>query len=516
VRPTGNAIIDRMIGGFPTGLPLVVTGLSGTGRTVLSLELAHRALGRGESVRFLTTEAAPSLLRQAASLDFDFEAALDTDELGVLELHASAPTLIRENGMEPLIEALRPELEGATLVIVDPLSALLAQIVDEARLREIVRGLARALGDFDLLLTVEAERQSVQRPLELVLSELCGAYFRLERDTAGRRTLTVEKTRTGLGASDRVEFTIGPGGTHLVGDAEPSPGARRAIDVAVQQAAAAQPAIETGERATILVVDDDRLHREMLGDWLSGKYDVVKVSDGFEALAALVANKPNLVILDLIMPRVTGYELLYSMRRSGFEMPVLVASSRLATMGDRLGPLVLGATDFLSKPLSRVEVLHKVETLLRLPQTRDARFGEAEAQALFGSFSGSRLLELPDFAERVGRACDFGEKYEMTSSLVGLRAARSEDLDRWMEVANRQLRFEDAVVRAEKRVALLLFVATAPQYAQRVIKRLAGLAEDGALLPAVETEVWQAERLHASPDALAELAQTLDGPGATP
>lgn len=509
---SGNAMIDRMIGGFPSGLPLIVAGLAGTGRTVLSLELAHHALARGEPVRFLTTEAAPSLLRQAASLGFELEAAVKAGQLAILELHAGAPSLLRQSGVEPLVEALEAELDGgAALIIIDPLSALLAQIVDEGRLREMVRALARLLEKHELVFTLEEERQSVQRALELVLSELCGAYVRLDRAQSGRRTATLEKTRTGLAASERVEFAIAFGGTHLVEGGVPSPGARRAVQETQSADAASQPNPET-QRAKVLVVEDDRLQRELIAEWLADRYELTSVEDGFEALTALVSQQPDLVILDLVMPRVTGYELLFSMQRAGFDIPVLVASSHIATMGDRLGPLVLGATDFISKPLSRVELTHKVETLLRLPRRSEARaFGAAEAEALFGSFSHSRLLETDDFAERVARACDFGEKYGMTSSLVVLSAACGEDLDRWIEVTNRELRFEDAMLRVDKCVGVVVLVATAPQYAPRVMERLALLAEDGAPLPPVATEVWLAERSHATPEALGALADLMRG-----
>ena len=67
----------------------------------------------------------------------------------------------------------------------------------------------------------ECVEQALPSLLERVLSELCGAYLVLDRDGGGRRTLAVEKSRTGIGAAERVEFSIGPGGTHLVGEAKP-------------------------------------------------------------------------------------------------------------------------------------------------------------------------------------------------------------------------------------------------------------------------------------------------------
>jgi DNA-binding response OmpR family regulator/KaiC/GvpD/RAD55 family RecA-like ATPase len=547
VRATGASIIDHVLGGFPPGLPLVLAGPSGCGRTVLTLQLAGAALARGERVQIVSSEPAHSLTHQADSLGFDLDAALADESLVLLELDASTPALVRAQGAEPLVEALRAEAPGATLVIIDPFTAITAEIIEEPRLREVSRVFVRALAAENLVLTVETARLAQQRGLERVLSELCGAYLQLDREPSGRRTLTVEKSRSGLGAAERVEFSIGPGGTHMVGDATPKQEVtlftrvRRAERTAPRPAPEVELAAPVGaieppprrpahrprhaaatasagayeverpprDQPVILIVEDSRLQRELLRDWLAPRYDVLTANDGFEALAKVVSHDPDLVILDLIMPRVSGYELLCALRRANMDVPVLVSSSRLATTGDRLGPLVLGATDFISKPLSRVELMHKVETLLRLPRSREARaFGEVETEALFGSFAGSRLLEMDEFAERVARAVDFGEKYGMTSSLVAICAESGEDLDRWIEVANRHLRFEDAMLRLDKRTAIVLFVATAPQYAPRVVERLASLGENGPL-PPVTSEVWLAERDHASPEVLESLAESI-------
>ncbi|RIK97111.1 MAG: hypothetical protein DCC71_21930 [Proteobacteria bacterium] len=513
VRPTGITILDGMVGGFPSGLPLVVAGPSGSGRTVLALALAHHALVRGEPVCFLTPETAPSLMREAASLGFELDAALHGGRLVFLELHANAPALVREHGVEPLVEAMAAEMPDAGVVIVDPLSALLAEIADEPRLRELTRGLARALERHDVVFTVESDRPTVQQALAVALSDLCGAYFALSRHPDARRFLTVEKTRTGLGATERVEFTIGPGGVQ--GVLEGRAPARRDADRSLRAAADAVPA--TPKRcARILVVEDERVEREMLTESLAGHYDVLAVADGFQAMTSLVSSPPDLVVLDLVMPRVSGYELLFAMRRARMDVPVLVASGRIATIGDRLGPLVLGATEFISKPVSRVELLHKVETLLRLPRSPESKFAGPEADALFGSFSSSRLLETGDFAERVGRACDFGQRYGMESSLAAIATASGRELDRWIDVANQQLRYEDAILRVEKQVALLLLVATAPQYVPRVIDRLAELG-DGARLAQPHVEVWPARPQHARADAIEALVEPLRIPSeATP
>ena len=145
MRPSGVSIIDHVLGGYPPGLPLVLAGPSGSGRTVLTLQLAHAALERGEPVQIVSSEPAQSLMHQADALGFEFDGALADERLVLLELDGNTAALVRAQGIEPLVEALRGEASEVSLVIIDPFTAITAEIVDEPRLREVSRAFARAL-----------------------------------------------------------------------------------------------------------------------------------------------------------------------------------------------------------------------------------------------------------------------------------------------------------------------------------------------------------------------------------
>jgi CheY-like chemotaxis protein/archaellum biogenesis ATPase FlaH len=556
VRPSGAGIIDHVLGGFPPGLPLVIAGPSGSGRTVLTLQLAHAALERGEVVQVVSSEPAQSLMHQADALGFDFDAPLSEERLILLELDGSTAALVRAQGVEPLVEALQAEAPEVSLVIIDPFTAITAEIVDESRLREVSRSFVRALGAETLVLTVETERLAQQRGLDRVLSELCGAYLVLDREASGRRTLNVEKSRAGLGAAERVEFAIGPHGTHVVEDAAPKAEIplvtrvrrvpeRRAVAVPRQQpdadlaepmrpigpppprrhdaprtahlADAVQPSLfpeaahAPRSRSLILLVEDSRMQRELVTEWLSSRYEVISAVDGFEALAKIVSHNPDLVILDLIMPRVSGYELLCALRRAHVDVPVLVASSRVQTAGDRLGPLVLGATDFLPKPVNRLELEHKVETLLRLRRDHDHRFDNHEAEALFGTVSASRLLEAPDFRDRLMRACNFGDRHGFVSSLVRVDAPDARSLDRFLDAADQELRFEDAILRVSKQRALVLLVATGPTDAPKVVERLFGSRDEEGGAHGFTLEAMAATPEQGDPEAIELISAAAGG-----
>jgi hypothetical protein len=173
---------------------------------------------------------------------------------------------------------------------------------------------------------------------------------------------------------------------------------------------------------------------------------------------------------------------------------------------------VLGATDFLPKPVSRLELEHKVETLLRLRRDRDPGFDNTEAEALFGCVSTSRLLEAPDFRDRLARACDFGERHGFVSSLARIEAPDAGSLDRFLESADQELRFEDAILRVSKQRALVLLVATGPGDAPKVFDRVFRRRENDEGGPhGFIIEAIAATPAHGDPDAIERIAAAAEG-----
>jgi len=210
LHPTGVEILDYVLGGIAPGLPCVLAGPSGAGRTVLCIQLAQAALESGRVVIFICNEPVPFFLQQAATLGFDLESSLRTGQLVLLELDVAISSSVRSQGMESFVRAEEPI---ASTLIIDPFTALTPDIRDEASLRRLAREFTSAASPMDIVLTVESERLALQQGLERALSQVCGAFLRLHRNDSGQRTLTVEKTRSGVGFADRVDFRIGDGGT---------------------------------------------------------------------------------------------------------------------------------------------------------------------------------------------------------------------------------------------------------------------------------------------------------------
>jgi two-component system OmpR family response regulator len=117
--------------------------------------------------------------------------------------------------------------------------------------------------------------------------------------------------------------------------------------------------------ARILVVDDEDGLRDLLSDAVKvAGYESDSVSDGLEAITWLRRNSADLVILDINLPRLTGFEVLEQMRQQGITTPVILLTAR-AEKTDITHGLRVGADDYLTKPFSLEELILRIRAILR-------------------------------------------------------------------------------------------------------------------------------------------------------
>jgi DNA-binding response OmpR family regulator len=115
---------------------------------------------------------------------------------------------------------------------------------------------------------------------------------------------------------------------------------------------------------TIHVVDDEPSIAQIAGDYLRhGGFGVITATDGVEALALARAQRPDLVVLDLGLPRMDGVEVARTLRREG-NVPIIMLTARIEE-SDRLAGLELGADDYMTKPFSPRELVARVKSVLR-------------------------------------------------------------------------------------------------------------------------------------------------------
>jgi len=144
---------------------------------------------------------------------------------------------------------------------------------------------------------------------------------------------------------------------------------------------------------TLLLVDDEENLRSMLDAALRHMgFDVHPVASGREALEAVPKVRPDLIVLDVMLPDLDGFEVCRRLRNDGSRVPVLFLTARDATE-DKVRGLTLGGDDYLVKPFSLEELVARAQAVLR-------RSGLAQADTVL------RLadLELDDDAHRVRRA----------------------------------------------------------------------------------------------------------------
>jgi len=130
--------------------------------------------------------------------------------------------------------------------------------------------------------------------------------------------------------------------------------------------AASSPA---SAKPRVLVVDDDKAVRESLRRSLEfNGFAVSLAADGAEALAGIGGIGPDVVVMDVMMPRLDGIETTKSLRQAGNDVPILVLTARDA-VADRVDGLDAGGDDYLTKPFALEELLARLRALLRRSTT---------------------------------------------------------------------------------------------------------------------------------------------------
>jgi two-component system KDP operon response regulator KdpE len=126
------------------------------------------------------------------------------------------------------------------------------------------------------------------------------------------------------------------------------------------------------KRFRILVVDDEQRVLNFLGSKLRASgYEVLTASNGLEALEQAQAEEPDLIVLDVLMPKMNGFETLKELR-SFSAVPVIILSAR-ETNSDKIKGLSLGADDYLQKPFNPDELVARIEAVRRRLHSSEMR-----------------------------------------------------------------------------------------------------------------------------------------------
>jgi sigma-B regulation protein RsbU (phosphoserine phosphatase) len=177
----------------------------------------------------------------------------------------------------------------------------------------------------------------------------------------------------------------------------------------------------SGTSSRLLVVDDDEMNRDMLSRRLARKgFDVSVAEDGAAALAAIDSNEFDLVLLDIMMPGIDGFQVLERLRQefSPLELPVIMATAKGAS-DDIVSALRLGANDYVTKPLDFPVVLARVETHLALRNaTRQVAAAHERMKNDLEAAAKIQLSLIPKEQPQVA-GCSFAWRYRPCDELAG-------------------------------------------------------------------------------------------------
>src|ERR1700722_4129630 len=178
---------------------------------------------------------------------------------------------------------------------------------------------------------------------------------------------------------------------------------------------------------TILVADDQAANRELVEELLTTQgFKVLTVSDGADVIEELIRSQGDLVLMDVMMPRLTGFQACEKIKNNPdtYLIPVILVTA-LSDKQDRIEGIRVGADDFLSRPVDRTELLARVRSLLKLKQrTDELERAESVLFSLARSIEGKdpythgHCERLSDYSVRLGEHLGLSE-----DQLVALRRA---------------------------------------------------------------------------------------------
>lgn len=169
---------------------------------------------------------------------------------------------------------------------------------------------------------------------------------------------------------------------------------------------------------TILVADDQAQNRDLLEELLTAQgFKVITVPDGAEVIQELIGTQVDLVLMDVMMPRLSGFQACETIKNNPdtYLIPVILITA-LSDRQDRIEGIKVGADDFLTRPVDRTELLARVRSLVRLKQrTDELERAESVLFSLARSIEGKdpytygHCERLAEYSARLGERLDLPE-----------------------------------------------------------------------------------------------------------
>lgn len=152
------------------------------------------------------------------------------------------------------------------------------------------------------------------------------------------------------------------------------------------------------KRPTVMVVDDEPFNLSLMDEVLNKDYAVQQAGNGAEALALAFANPPDLILIDVMMPNMDGFEVCRRLKQNAatVHVPVIFITAKNEIKDEELG-FAVGASDFIHKPISAPIVAARVRTHLKVKFLQDYLRSENDTLQKTAGEKSAELQQLRDF-----------------------------------------------------------------------------------------------------------------------
>jgi circadian clock protein KaiC len=358
---SGVSGLDEMLGGgFFTGQTILVSGTSGTGKTNLALHFLAKGLEEGETgLYFSLEEQGGNLLRHARALGLDLSRAVSDERLIVLNVPGAG---ISEGEFLHLLRQYIQEVRPQRMVI-DPISFLNNIAASSGVAHLTFQTMVRILRESKVTTMCTSEIPEMVGDYKLSdanLSYLVDTVILLrlaEIETTIRKAVMIIKQRGSSHDRNLRELLIDQQGVRI---GEPFLSHEGILTGMTRRRSGGDP-------NKILIVDDDPRMVELIkASFRDERYTLADCGDGEAALRLAVTEEPDLIILDLMLPKLNGFEVCQRLKAEPGTagIPVVMLSAKGETES-KVQSMNLGADDYMTKPFSPLELVARVKMILR-------------------------------------------------------------------------------------------------------------------------------------------------------
>lgn len=233
----------------------------------------------------------------------------------------------------------------------------------------------------------------------------------------------------------------------------------------------------------VLIVQEHQSERDSMRAVLEPDYEIKTVGDGFGVLSHVLERKPDLVVLDLVLPGIPGLEVIHALQSTGQEIPIVATVGAERRSEDWLRASIMGAQKLLRKPISPHELRNWVRAVIDGDHPSKRTLEAHDAASLLLDCGHPKVVKEDEFSRLVERAMRMDRHFDQRSCVALLQARNAALRDRVVEVCSELLRGGDFLARNGSDRLLILCPLTDPVRIPAIFERLGKPLEKAGVQP---------------------------------